>query len=262
MDKKQVAEIKKLKGVFLEKTTKRLYPNHELMAQVLGFVGVDNIGLAGVEHEFNELLKGDAKVIKYLKDAKGRPIKFESYDMENKAHNVHLTLDKGVQAIAEKYLKLAVETHKAVRGGIGIIDASNGEVLAMANDPSFDPNQLKRSKETHRRLPFVTDPFEPGSVFKAFTVASALENKIVTSETNYFCEYGKFKVGNHFIKESDTSRKHEWLSVADIIQYSSNIGTVKIAFDLTFPLLDKTIKDFGFGEKDKNPISRRVSGDL
>ena len=249
LDKKQVEEIKKQKGFFLEKTTKRFYPNHELMAQVLGFVGVDNIGLGGIEYKFNELLKGDVKIIKYLNDAKGRPIKFESYDTENKAKNVYLTLDKGAQAIAEKYLKLTVETHKATRGGVGIMDASNGEVLAIANYPSFDPNRLQDFKEAHRRLSFVTDPFEPGSIFKVFTVISALENKIVTPETSYFCEHGKLKVGNHFIKESDPSRKHEWLSVSDIIKYSSNIGTVKIAFDVTFPLLDKTIKDFGFGKK-------------
>ena len=249
LDKKQVIEIKKQNGFFLEKTTKRLYPNHELMAQVLGFVGVDNIGLGGVEYKFNELLKGDVKIIKYLKDAKGRPIKFESYDTENKAQDVHLTLDKGLQAIAEKYLKLAVETHKAVRGGVGIMDASNGEVLAIANEPSFDPNQLRDFQRPHRRLSFITDPFEPGSVFKVFTVISALENKIVTPETSYFCEHGKLKVGNHVITESDISREHEWLSVFDIIKYSSNVGTVKIAFDVTFPLLDKTIRDFGFGKK-------------
>lgn len=249
LNKEQVAEIKKLKGIFLEKTTKRLYPNHELMGQVLGFVGVDNIGLAGIEYQFNNLLKGDVKIIKYLKDAKGRPIKFESYETEHKASNLYLTLDKDLQAIAEKHLKQAVEKHQATRGGVGIMDADNGEILAIAHYPFFDPNQLKHSKEAYRRPSFVTDPFEPGSVFKIFTILSALENKIVTSETNYFCEYGKLKVDNHIIKESDTSKKHEWLSVADIIKYSSNIGTIKIAFDLTFPLLDKTIKKFGFGEK-------------
>ena len=246
---KQVAEIEKLSGFFLEKTTKRLYPNHELMAQILGFVGIDNVGLAGVEYSLNELLKGDIKIVKYLRDAKGRPIKFESYDTEKPLQNVHLSLDKDIQAVAEKHLKQAVEKHQALRGGVGVMDADKGEVLAMANYPSFDPNRLKDSKGNHRKLSFVTDPFEPGSVFKIFTVASALENKVVTTETNYFCEYGKFKVGSHTIKESSRSRKYEWLSVSDIIKYSSNIGTVKIAFDLTFPLLDKTIRDFGFGQK-------------
>ena len=249
LSEEQISKIKKLKGIFLEKTTKRLYPNHELMGQVLGFVGVDNIGLAGVEYQYNELLKGDARILKYLKDAKGRPIKFESYDTENKADNLHLTLDKDLQSIVEKYLKQAIETHQAFRGGVGIMDASNGDILAMANYPFFDPNKITHSNKAYRRPSFVTDPFEPGSVFKTFTVLSALENKIVTSETNYFCEYGKLQVGNHVIKESDTSKKHEWLSVTDIIKYSSNIGTVKIAFDLTFPLFDKTIKKFGFGKK-------------
>ena len=249
LSKDQVKRIKKLSGIFLEKTTKRIYPNQELMAQILGFVGVDNVGLGGVEYQFNDLLKGDAKIIKYLKDAKGRPIKFESYDTENKAQDLQLTLDKDLQAISEKYLKEAVKKHKAQRGGIGIMDANNGEVLAMAHYPTFDPNQLKPSRKEFHRPSFVTDPFEPGSVFKIFTALSALENKIVTTETNYFCEYGKLKVGKHTITESDTSKKHEWLSVADIIKFSSNIGTVKIAFDLGFPLLDRTIKKFSFGQK-------------
>ena len=249
LDQEQIIKIKKLKGIFLEKTAKRIYPNHELMAQVLGFVGIDNAGLGGIEYQFNDLLKGDAKIIKYLKDAKGRPLKFESYDTENKAGNVYLTLDKDIQAISEKYLKEAVKKYNALRGGVGVMDVTNGEVLAIANYPSFDPNELKKRDQAHRRPSFVTDPFEPGSVFKIFTVISALENKIVTTETNYFCEYGRLKVDNHVITESDTSKKHEWLSVANIIKYSSNIGTVKIAFDLTFPLLDKTIKKFGFGEK-------------
>ena len=249
LDDNQVANIKKLKGIFLEKTTKRFYPNHELMGQILGFVGVDNIGLGGVEYQFNELLKGDAKRIKYLQDAKGRPIKFETYDTESKAGNLYLTLDKDLQAVTEKYLRQAIEEHQAIRGGVGVLDADNGEILAMAHYPFFDPNQVKHSKQDHRRPSFVTDPFEPGSVFKIFTVLSAMENKMVTSETNYFCEYGRLEVGGHVIKESDTTKKYEWLSVTDIIKYSSNIGIVKMAFDLTFPLLNETLEKFGFGKK-------------
>ena len=249
LNEKQVEKIKELKGIFLEKTTKRIYPNHELMAQILGFVGVDNIGLAGVEYQFDEQLKGDAKIIKYLKDAKGRPIKFESYDTESKASDITLTLDKDIQAMAEKYLKQAVRDHKATRGGVGIIDVSNSEILAMANYPSFDPNRLSKRDKSYRRPSFITDPFEPGSVFKIFPIISALENKIITPETNYFCEEGRFKIGNHTITESDPSRKYQWLSVSDIIKHSSNIGMVKIAFDLTFPLLDETIRKFGFGNK-------------
>ena len=127
LDDKQVVQIKELKGIFLEKIAKRFYPNNELMAQVLGFVGVDNIGLAGIEHQFDKLLKGDAKIIKYLQDAKGRTVKFESYNMEHKAQSLELTLDKDIQAVAEKYLKQAIKEHQASRGGVGIMDASTGE---------------------------------------------------------------------------------------------------------------------------------------
>ena len=249
LNQEQIDKIIELKGFFLEKTTKRFYPNHNLMAQVLGFVGVDNVGLSGVEYQFNDFLKGDVRVLRYLKDAKGRPIKFESYDMENKPRGLYLTLDKDIQAVAEKYLKQAVEKHKGVRGGIGVMDAQNGEIIAMANYPTFDPNVLVRADQPHRRLSFITDPFEPGSVFKIFTIASALEHKTATTKTSYFTEGGKLKLGNHIIKEASTFKKREWVSVSDIIKYSSNIGTIKIALDLTYPLLNKTIRKFGFGKK-------------
>jgi cell division protein FtsI (penicillin-binding protein 3) len=120
-----------------------------------------------------------------------------------------------------------VEKHQAKSGGAGVINAVTGEILAIANYPSFDPNYLKKSS-TNRRLNFITDPFEPGSVFKTFTVISAMENNIIKDDTNYFCENGKMKVGKHWVKESDSSHKFEWLSVKDILKYSSNVGTTKL----------------------------------
>ncbi len=245
----QVEKVKSLKGVFIEKSYKRYYPNNELMSQLVGFVGVDNVGLSGIEYQFDNTLKGEVQVRKYMKDAKGRPIKFESYHHEHQSQDITLSIDKDVQGIAEKYLKEAIIEHKASMGGVGVMNALNGEILALANYPNFDPNHLNRSDAHARKLSFVSDPFEPGSIFKIFTISSALENRIITPDTNYFCEHGKFRVGNHIIKESDTKKKHEWLSVEDIIKYSSNIGTTKVAFDLSYPLLDETIKKFGFGEK-------------
>lgn len=245
----QVSKLKKIKGVFVEETTKRVYPNHEILSQTLGFVGIDNTGLAGLEYHYNEDLKGKSKVLRYMRDAKGRPIKFETYHHENKAKDLVLTIEKDIQAYAEKLLKETVLEHQGSRGGIGIMDAENGEILAVANYPTFDPDNRTKESFTHQKLAFASDPFEAGSVMKIFTVASALENKIVTQDTNYFCENGRLKVGSHVITESSPNKKYEWLSVKDIIRLSSNIGTTKIAFDLTFPLLDQTLKKFGFTEK-------------
>lgn len=249
LTKEQVDSVKKLKGIYIDSVPKRLYPNHEIAAQTLGFVGIDNTGLAGLEYQFDDLLRGEPKIVKYFKDAKGRPVKFESYNPGSEAIDLRLTIDKDLQAVAEKHLKEAVISTKSIGGGVGIMDVETGEVLAVANYPTFDPNTPKKSDSKYRKLSFVTDPFEPGSTMKTFTVASVLENKIATPETSYFCERGFFKVDDHIISEADTKKQHEWLTVKEIIKYSSNIGTTKIAFDLTYPKLKKTLKTFHFGQK-------------
>ncbi len=249
LSKKQVAKIKKLKGIYIELVPKRFYPNNELLSQLIGFVGIDNSGLSGIEYLFDKELRGKPKITKYIKDNKGRPLKFESLEKGDKAKDIYLTIDKEIQYIAEKYLKEAVLEFNANRGGIGVMDAKTGEILAMANFPTFDPNEVTKSDLKYRKLSFVSDPFEPGSTFKIFTAASALENKIATPNTNYYCEEGRLKVSGHTIKEAESKKKYEWLSLEEIIKYSSNVGTTKIAFDLTFPRLNKSLKDFGIGKK-------------
>ncbi len=249
LTKEQVEKVKNIKGIYIDDVPKRLYPNHEVAAQTLGFVGIDNVGLAGVEYQFNEELKGKPKVVKYVKDAKGRPIKFESQDLGSGAKDIYLSIDKELQAAAEGFLKEAIVEHDADGGGFGVMDVQTGELLAIGNYPTFDPNDPGKSEGKNRRLSFVTDPFEPGSTFKTFTVVSAFENKIATADTSFYCERGKLKVEDHIITESDSKKKHEWLTVEEILRYSSNIGTTKLAFDLTFPKLKKTLSKFGFGEK-------------
>ncbi|TDJ05911.1 MAG: PASTA domain-containing protein [Deltaproteobacteria bacterium] len=249
LTKTQVKKVKKIKGIYLEPVPKRFYPNKELLSQTLGFVGLDNTGLAGVEYQFDEYLKGKAKVFKYIKDAKGRPIKYETEILKEDAKDLYLTIDKDLQDMAEKALKEAVIKFNALKGGIGVMDVQTGEVLALANYPTFNPNNIKDSKPEDRKLAFVSDPFEPGSIFKTFTVASALEHKLARPDTNYYCEKGAFEVGDHVINEAVKGKGYEWLSMSEIIKYSSNIGTTKIAFDLTFPRLRETLKNFNIGEK-------------
>ncbi len=244
LNENQVKEIKKLEGIYVEGHTQRVYPNRELMSQTLGFVGVDNKGLAGIENSFNSELKGEPQIVKYIKDAKGRPIKFETKAPAIQAQDIHLSLDKDIQGALESYLKDGVIHHNATRGGAGVMDVETGEIIAIANYPTYDPNQLKGSTEENRKLSFITDPFEPGSIFKALTIASALEHKSARPDTKYFCEYGRLKVQNHWIREADHSDKLEWLSVEDILKFSSNVGTTKIAFDLKFPKLWDTLQKF------------------
>ena len=248
----QIKKLEELKGIYFEPVPKRVYPNNELAAQILGFVGVDNKGLAGIEYQFDELLRGEPKVIRYHKDAKGRPIKYVGQEAGVLGKDIHLSIDKTLQGVAEKYLKEAVLEFSALRGGIGVINYKNGEILAMANYPSFDPNHpmlASKQNPAAQKLSFISDPLEPGSTFKIFTAASALEHKMARPDTNYYCEKGLLQVDNHYITEAENKKSFEWMSMVDIIKYSSNIGTTKIAFDLTFPRLRKTLLDFRIGQK-------------
>jgi cell division protein FtsI (penicillin-binding protein 3) len=256
----QLKAIKKLKSISVESLTKRVYPNKELLSQTLGFVGVDNTGLAGIENSKNELLKGKPITVKYIRDAKGRPIKYEDKKDENLVPDLQLSMDKDLQGALESYLREAVVHHKAKRGGAAVMDAETGEILAISNYPTFDPNLPSQSSFEFKKLAFVTDPFEPGSTFKAITIASALEHKVATPETKYFCEYGKLKVQNHWVSEAESHEKFEWLTVKEILKHSSNVGTTKIAFNLKFPRLRETIEKFKLGSKTGIEINGESKG--
>lgn len=245
----QIKKLKKLDKVFFESHSQRVYPNKELLAQTIGYVGIDNTGLAGLENSLNTVLKGKPQIVKYIRDAKGRPIKYETKLSDVPSPDVELSVDKDVQGALESYLKEAVELHKAYRGGAGVMDAETGEILAIANYPSFDPNKASTFPQENRKLAFVTDPFEPGSIFKTITVASALENKIARPETKFFCEYGRIKVQNHWVSEAESHEKFEWLTVSEILKYSSNVGTTKLAFSIKYPKLRETFDKFELGMK-------------
>jgi len=263
LNEAQVAKLRKLDAIHMEPLNTRVYPNHELASQILGFTGIDNTGMAGIERMKNKELRGEAQLVRYHRDAKGRPIKYEQIETTAMpARDVALSIDKELQGATENYLKEAVVHHKAHRGGAAVMDAETGEILAMANWPSFDPNSATNSPVENRKLAFVTDPFEPGSIFKTFTIAAALENNVATPEKRYFCEYGKMRVGNHTIGEAEDDKKHkfEWLTVSEILQFSSNVGTTKLAFDVKYPRVRSTLKKFGIGEKTGIEVSGESKG--
>ena len=246
---KSVNELNELDGVYVEKVPKRFYPNNELASQLLGYVGVDNKGLAGIEFELDSQLRGKVKKIKYLKDAKGRAIKYENLESNKSSEDVILSIDKDFQAFVEEALKEGIEKFNADSGGVGVMDVDSGEILALANYPTFNPNEIDKNDVPFMKLPFISDPFEPGSVFKTFTIASALENSVADRSTNYYCERGKLNVQGHIINEAESKKTYEWLSVQEILRYSSNIGTTKIAFDLGLSKLKRTLEDFNIDEK-------------
>lgn len=258
----QLKRIKKLDQIFMESHTERVYPNRELLAQTIGFVGIDNSGLAGIENSRDKDLRGKPQIVKYIRDAKGRPIKYETKASGLVAPDVQLSIDKDVQGALENYLKEAVTHHKALRGGAGVMDAETGEIIAIANYPTYDPNKVTSFPLENRKLAYVTDPFEPGSIFKTLTVASALENKVAKPETKFYCEGGKMRVQSHWISEAETHEKFEWLTVSDILKFSSNVGTTKLAFAVKYPRLRGTLDKFQIGQKTGIEIKGESKGIL
>jgi cell division protein FtsI (penicillin-binding protein 3) len=248
LSEKQVKKIKTFGAVNVEEKFARFYPNNELMGQILGFVNVDNKGIAGIEYAYDQSLRGSPKVVKYLRDAKGRAIKYEQIQFHGKGSDVVLSVDRDLQAMVEHILVKGVQTYNAKGAGAAILDPATGEILAMANVPLYNPNQYQKFPPQNRKLGFISDPFEPGSVFKLFTIAAALEAGVATPDKKYFCEKGAMKIGKYVIGEAN-NHKFEWLSVADIFKHSSNVGTTKVAMDLGFKKLDQFLNKIKIGKQ-------------
>jgi cell division protein FtsI (penicillin-binding protein 3) len=240
-----------IEGIFLVKEPKRFYPNGELAAHLLGFVGTDANGLEGLENRYDESLKGKPEKLAWARDAKGKKLflrveKSEAKKDENV--NLVLTIDSRIQYLVETHLKEAV-LDKGAKGGLAIVmDPKTGEILAMANEMGFNPNNVDGLTPEKWRNRAVTDFFDPGSTFKPFLVAGALEEKIIKESDKFFCENGNYKVANRVIHEANKKR-HGVLAVPDILKYSSNIGAAKIAQKMGKEKFHDYIERFGFGAK-------------
>ncbi len=241
----------KIPGIGWVKEEDRSYPQETLAAQVLGFTGVDNQGLEGIEKFYDPLLAGNKGEAVFQYDAKGNEIFSQRRILkEPKAgKNLHLTLDLYLQHLAEKELLAAMNRSHAQRGTVIILDPNNGEILANAIAPSYDPNHYNRYPASVRKNWAVTDLYEPGSTFKVFTVASALQEGII-SETSSFRDDGFYAVGDRVIKNYDSYEKiHGLISVSEVLRLSSNIGAAQIGLLLPKDHFRKYLVDFGFGSK-------------
>jgi len=241
-------KIRGMKGVGIIKESRRYYPNKGLAANLIGFTGVDSKGLEGIEHSYNSYLGGAARRISGGRDARGRLILYGDTDKEVPVEgmSVELTIDKTIQYITESALGKAIEKSGAKAGMAVVLSPATGEVLAMANAPGFDPNNLRRSSPGLWRNRAVTDAFEPGSVVKVFLVAGALEDGVVAPDDIFFCENGKYRVADRVLHDAE---KHGWLSVSNIIKHSSNIGASKIAEKMGARRVYRSFRAFGLGQK-------------
>ncbi len=253
--------VKAIDGVGIVKESRRFYPNRQLAANIIGFTGTDADGLEGVERRYDSLLKGASRRVTGSKDARGRVLLYEDIDktVPVEGSSIQLTIDKTLQYIAEKSLKKAVDSTRAKGGTAVIMNPFTGEILAMASLPTYDPNDIGDYKARDWRNRSITDAFEPGSIFKIFLISAALEERTVTPQDIVYCENGSYRVADRVFHDSE---KHGWLSVPQIIRYSSNIGSAKIGERLGPELLYRHLKAFGFGARTGIDLPGEARGSL
>ena len=239
-------EKMKLPGFFFTPDSKRVYPQGPLAAQTIGFAGVDNRGLTGLEFEYDRWLTGRAGEETVVRDPAGRVIDVQSATTEKPGEDLTLTVDNTIQLYVQQVLADTRKKYSAQSASAVVLDPHTGEVLAMATAPTYNANAVSTTAPELQRNRTVTDAYEPGSTFKLVTVAGALSEGIVSPQTTFTLPYS-IKVADKVIHDSHP-RGTERMSVAKILTVSSNVGAVTIAEQLGTTRLAGWIKRFGFGE--------------
>jgi cell division protein FtsI (penicillin-binding protein 3) len=245
-------------GVYQQREFRRYYPGGETTAHVLGFTGVDDTGQEGVELAFEASLAGAAGSRRVIKDRLGRVVEdIESIRAAQDGRDLQLALDGKIQSLAFGALKDAVQAHKAKAGAIVALDVRSGEVLALANVPTYNPNNRTRLTGQQLRNRVITDSFEPGSTLKPFTVAAALELGRVTPQTVIDTAPGRLTMASYTIRDAHPGGA---MSVAQVIQKSSNVGAAKIALALPREEMHALYRRLGFGTAPQLGFPGEASG--
>lgn len=236
-----------IKGIGFLQENKRFYPNVELASGVLGFTGVDSNGLSGIELEYEEYLRSKKSSYSGLKDALGRTLLTEGVFIKEfaRGNDLHLTIDRTIQYIAETELDTEMAASKAKRGYAIVMDPNTGKILAMVSRPRFNPNNYSRFRPESWTNGTISLTYEPGSTLKVFVIAAALEAGIIDPKDLFYCKEGSFTVAGKLIRDSSDKG---WLTPSSIIKFSSNIGAAKIAMQMGPEKLHGWLKRFGFGE--------------
>ncbi|HKA56083.1 MAG TPA: penicillin-binding protein 2, partial [Candidatus Binatia bacterium] len=244
----EAAQVRALElaGIDSFETQRRFYPHGTLAAQLLGFTNVDARGLEGIERVYDDYLRGESAEMVQERDALGRPILAQGAELPPEALNVRLTLDLGLQYLAQRTLEQAVQTTRARAGTVVMLDPQTFAVLALAQVPTFDPNDPKSVPDEARRNPAISDPYEPGSTMKVLLAAAALDMNLVRPEDQIFCELGHYQVGKYTIHDH---HPYGWLSFAQVLQHSSNIGAAKVGERLGKETYQKYLRRFGLGQR-------------
>jgi cell division protein FtsI (penicillin-binding protein 3) len=249
-----------IRGLSIDSEGHRYYPGRELAGSVLGFVAPDGQGKDGLELALDEDLHGKVEEVKGLRDRSGRLV-FEATS-ESRAlqgYDVVLSIDEGIQHVAERELDAAMHTYEPKGGSLVVVDPITGEVLALASAPGFNPNDYTESDVDARRDRAVTDRFEPGSVMKTFTLAAALNAGTLKPTDSIDCEHGVYQVGGITVHDTHINGM---LTPTQILAISSNIGALKIGLGLGEPALYAAYRRFGFGEPTGVPLPGEAAGVL
>ena len=245
-----------LQGIHYQKEAKRFYPKRELAAQVLGYVGTDDQGLSGLERQFNRQLQGKPGKLMISVDARKRW--FASVEKEPESgDSVVLTIDQNIQYIAERELQRGMEETHAIAGTAIVENPRTGEILALTNRPTFNPNIRKEITNDALKDRAVSDIYEPGSTFKTVTLSAGLEEKITRPDEMFDCQMGSIVINGMRIRDS---KPHGMLSVADILAESSDVGAIKVALRLGDDRLYKYIRAFGFGQRTGIELPSETAG--
>ena len=249
-----------LPGVFLQREYRRYYPAAEVTAHVVGFTGVDDNGQEGIELAYQEWLAGKRGSRRVIKDRLGRIVEdVESIRAPQQGRDLALSIDQRIQYLAFRELKSAIAEHAAKAGSIVVLDATSGEVLALANWPTYNPNNRDTLKMARSRNRAVVDLFEPGSTLKPFTAAAALETGLVGPGSVIDTEHGRFSIGRRTIRDV---HPEGFLTVSQVIQKSSNVGSAKIALAMAPQKLWAIFSAVGFGTQTRVGFPGEASGRL
>ncbi|MBI4445184.1 MAG: transpeptidase family protein [Acidobacteria bacterium] len=237
----------RMPGIYFQKESKRVYPNRELAAHLLGFVGIDNEGLSGLEYLYDEKIRGRRERINLRIDALRQSYERDSSKSGNEANVLILNTDKTLQFIAEQVLAETVRGKRAKSGTAIVMNPRNGQILAMASYPSFNPNRHRDYHEEVRRNRAILEIHEPGSTFKIITAAAVLNEGLIDPLEMIDCRVGTLRLGGKIYREAKQS--YGFLTFDEIVAKSSNVGTIKLGLRLGDQRLYSYIKRFGFGEK-------------
>ena len=235
----------KLPGLQSQLEPKRYYPNGPLAAHVLGYVGLDGQGLGGVEQFYNSKIAGEPGRLFLERDAKGKP--YESYEIASKpGQTVVLTIDQTIQYKAEQALNAAIQRSRAKSGTVIVLEPKSGEILALANAPSFDPNNVAATKAETRSNWALQNIYEPGSTFKVVAFSAALEKKLAKPQDRIDCQMGAITVAGRVINDHTAFGT---LTIAEALEKSSNVAAIKLGLRVGDATMYDYIRRFGFGSK-------------